>query len=442
MICAVPQAFLTVTKTVKIPGIPGVAYRVLATVTLWFGCPMCWTGCNTRLMAAELQVDADFPGGNIRVERVTGETVFLRQELRDTPRDWFYWACRVRGSQGRTVTFRFTGSRAFGPCGPAVSHDAGKTWAWHRKGVDGATFRCSFPANSQESRLAFCIPYTTENLSRFLERHRKNPNLRAGSLCQSSNGRNVELISVGRLDGNCRHRVLLTARHHACETMANYVLEGVIGSILADDDDGRWFREHVEFCIAPFMDKDGVEEGDQGKLRWPHDHWEDYAEGSRYREVVALKSFITKWSDGRLRAAIDIHCPARLDKRLYFAGPSRRDVAERLRQFEEVFRMLPGRSAPFYKDDSMPFNDGWNTAKYYGDRQCFMLWAEKLPGVQLAATMEVPYAQIDEVTMTPDLARRIGRDLSRALRITLAGPRQHPRRHDSYGKRYLPEARH
>jgi hypothetical protein len=46
----------------------------------------------------------------------------------------------------------------------------------------------------------------------------------------------------------------------------------------------------VEFCIAPFMDKDGVEEGDQGKLRWPHDHWEDYAEGSRYRWLSSPSS--------------------------------------------------------------------------------------------------------------------------------------------------------
>ena len=366
---------------------------ILVMLTMWFAFTSSCREIQTGLMAAELQVDADFPGGNIRVEKVEGNTVFVRQELRDTPRDWFYWAFRVRGVQGQTLIFRFTGSRAFGPRGPAASHDAGKTWAWLSDAIDGASFRCSFPADSQESRLAFCIPYTTQNLSRFLERHQDNPVLRVTVLCQSKQGRKVEQVSVGRLGGRCRHRVLLTARHHACEAMASYVLEGVVNSVLADDDDGRWFREHVEFCIVPLMDKDGVEAGDQGKLRRPRDHWEDYAEESRYPEVAALKSLAgKKWSDGRLTAAIDVHCPARLDRRLYFAGPSRQVIAEQLRAFEDVFNRLPERSVPFRRQDSMPFDTGWNTAKYYGNRQSFMQWAERLPGVQLVATMEVPYA--------------------------------------------------
>ena len=46
--------------------------------------------------------------------------------------------------------------------------------------------------------------------------------------------------------------------------------------MLADNEDGYWFRRNVEVLAIPFMDKDGVEEGDQGKNRKPRDHNRDY----------------------------------------------------------------------------------------------------------------------------------------------------------------------
>ena len=53
--------------------------------------------------------------------------------------------------------------------------------------------------------------------------------------------------------------------------MATRALEGIIEIILSDTEDGRWFRSHGDFFIVPFVDKDGVEDGDQGKNRRPHD---------------------------------------------------------------------------------------------------------------------------------------------------------------------------
>ena len=54
------------------------------------------------------------------------------------------------------------------------------------------------------------------------------------------------------------YRVLLTTRHHARESMGSYVVEGILETILAGGEDGRWLRDHVEFMAVPFMDKDGL----------------------------------------------------------------------------------------------------------------------------------------------------------------------------------------
>ena len=44
-----------------------------------------------------LWVDANFPGGNILVEAMRGDTVWLRQDLRTNIDDWFYWNFREIG---------------------------------------------------------------------------------------------------------------------------------------------------------------------------------------------------------------------------------------------------------------------------------------------------------------------------------------------------------
>jgi hypothetical protein len=45
-----------------------------------------------------IKIDSNFPGGNIVVEKIDANNIFLHQELRDTPRAWFYWCFRLSGA--------------------------------------------------------------------------------------------------------------------------------------------------------------------------------------------------------------------------------------------------------------------------------------------------------------------------------------------------------
>lgn len=63
-----------------------------------------------------------------------------------------------------------------------------------------------------------------------------------------------------------------------------------------DAADVRWLREQVEFFVVPFMDKDGVEAGDQGKNRRPYDHNRDYQGESLYASVRAMRELVTAGS--------------------------------------------------------------------------------------------------------------------------------------------------
>ncbi|NUQ65415.1 MAG: acetylxylan esterase [Pirellulales bacterium] len=369
-----------------------------------------------------LVVDADFPGGNILVEKIDGLAVALRQDLRDTAGDWFYWCFRVRGAAGRTLTFRFTGGNVIGVRGPAVSLDGGKTWAWlGTETAQGESFSYGVPATAEEARFSFTMPYLEADLREFLKQHENHASLRVETLCRTAGGRDVELLRLGRLDGTAEHRVLLTARHHCCETMASYVLEGVLSTVLTDAADGAWLREHVGFLAVPFMDKDGVEAGDQGKNRKPHDHNRDYVQ-KVYPSVKALIERVPAWSAGRLRIALDLHCPSirgQHNEVIYFVGGPEAENWQRTGKLAEILEEIRQGPLEFHTADNLPFGKGWNTGIKDPSLKSFGRWAAELPGIEVASSIEIAYANASGAEVNAESARAFGRDLARAIRIYL-----------------------
>ena len=375
-------------------------------------------------IAADMKVDAVYPGGNIVVERVDGETVYLRQDMRDTKGWWFYWNFRVRGAAGRTVTFRFTNRNPIGVRGPAVSTDGGKTWAWLGKQTvkansKGASFRYTFPPGAKAVRFCFTVPYQNADLQRFLKRHEKSKRLVVRELCKTRKGRTVERLHVGKVVGDPACRVLLTARHHCCETMASYVMEGALAAMLADTNDGRWFARNVEVMAVPFMDTDGVEHGDQGKNRKPRDHNRDYVGKSLYPSVRTLRELAPKWSAGKLKIAIDLHCPyirGKHNEVIYLVGSSDKAIWAQQQAFAKVLESARTGPLPYRASDNLPFGKAWNTGGTFKAGKSFGRWAAELKDIRLPTSLEVPYANAAGKPVTADSARKFGADLARAIR--------------------------
>lgn len=372
---------------------------------------------------SSFRIDSDFPGGNIIIDKVDEDTVFLQQDLRDTEEFWFYWCFRIRGAGSRTLTFVFILGDVIGTRGPAVSLDAGVTWHWLGSEAvssypQGVGFSYTFSKDCEEVRFSFAVPYLESHLKAFTSAHADNPHMRTGILCRTGKGRAVELLHLGRLDGQAEHRVLLTSRHHACESMATYALEGVMTGILADTVAGRWLQKNVEFFIVPFMDKDGVEDGDQGKLRRPRDHNRDYQGESIYATTQALRGVIPRWSQGKLRAAIDLHCPymkGEYHEFIYFVGGPDQDNWARVVKFSRLLEEEQTGSLKYLAADNMPFGQAWNTSTNNSGGKSFGRWAAELEGVVFGTSIEIPYANVREQTVTADSARAFGRDLAQTL---------------------------
>ncbi len=379
-------------------------------------------------------IDAAFPGGNILVERIDGDTVHLRPDLRDTEGWWFYWNFRVADvPAGKTLTFDFGRPNPIGVRGPAVSTDGGASWCW--LGADhvvDASFTYTFDGPTSEAWFAFAVPYVESDLCAFLQAHDASAALEADVLCKSLAGREVELLRAGCLTGNPKHRVLLTARHHACESMASFVLEGILDAVLADDPVGAWFQEHVEVLAIPFMDKDGVEQGDQGKNRRPRDHNRDYVGESIYPEVAALRTLVPEWSDGLLRIALDLHCPyirGDYNEHIYIVGSADSAIWESQQAFGALLEEVNDGPLPYRASDNLPHGVAWNTASNLDGGLSFGRWAGGIPGIWFSGTLEIPYANVHGVPVTAESARAFGRSLAEAIKTYLADESQ-PRAKD------------
>jgi hypothetical protein len=366
------------------------------------------------------------------MDAIDGDTIRLHQDLRDTRGDWFYWYFRVRGAAGRTLSFQFPRGNVIGVRGPAVSLDEGESWTWlGTAAVNDTSFRYAFAPDADEVRFSFAMPHVQSDLRKFLKAYDGHQNLKVGTLCETRNGRTIELLHLGRLDGECDHRILITCRHHACEMMANYVLEGMMEAILADSEDGNWFRQHVEFVMIPFVDKDGVEEGDQGKNRKRHDHGLDYAGESIYPSVRAIKELVPEWSEGRLRFSLDFHCPwirGAKHEILLFPHLYRLRATgqiERAAAFLKTLETLQTGPLAFKTDDSLLFT-GWGATPYeksawtrppqQAPPRSISLWVTNLPGVHFASGLEIPYANVSGTPVTVASAQAFGHDLARATR--------------------------
>jgi hypothetical protein len=367
---------------------------------------------------ATFQIDAAFPGGNVLVHKIEDDTVTLGPDQRDSALPWFYWYYRVRGAGGRKLTF-VLGKDHVGARGPAVSRDAGKTWSWlGAEAVTDGAFAFTFPAEAGDVRFSVGMPYVRANLEQCLERHQNNPSLDVGVLTKTRKGREVPLVRIGDKSRKARYAVAVTSRHHCCEMMASYVVEGFLEGALANDPAGLWLRANADFLFAPMMDMDGVEDGDQGKNRTPFDHNRDYAGASpRYPEVAAMKELLPAWTEGRPLVFLDLHDPAlRTDihETVHILEPEERDMAARMDRLCTYLERDQQGPIIYRKAHNLRFGSGYNT---HAARPSPLSagWARSLPNTILGCTVEIAYANAAGCEVNAHSGRELGRDMALAL---------------------------
>lgn len=387
-------------------------------------------------------VDAGMPAGCIKFISASGDVVRVKHDYRDTKTGWFYWAFRVRGAAGRRLHIEFPrdGMAAIGSRGAAVSTDCGKTWTWSddvEKDVakdelgdhkDWWSFDWTFADGQDEVWFSQTIPYGAREWEAFLARHEADRGriFETGTLCTSKKGRPVEYARFGRLDGRARERIFVSSRHHCQEATATYVVEGMLETVFAKDELGAWLRDNVEVRVVPFVDKDGVVDGDQGKNRTPWDHCRDYNNDrpQAHPEVAAIMRMLREWKPTGVQ---DTHCPwlrgdwtKKDSTNEYIYQPGNADNTEAIGLFGRDVERLGTSRLGYRPADNVPYGTAWNTGANFKQGLTLNAWAQaNVPSARFVTSWEIPFANARKKTLYPKEFRAFGRDLMAAWRSYL-----------------------
>ncbi len=353
-----------------------------------------------------MKIEAVFPGGNIIVRGIDGHRATLSTDLRDTDGYWFYWCMEVEFASPGEYCFEFD-NIAIGARGPALSEDGGITWRW--LGFSGCTENSFVYHASRPGRIRFgmSMQYRQSHLERFLAAF---PGVVRSTFCRSNGGRDVELLRVGA--ANPEYKILLTSRHHCCEMTATYVLEGILRAAIADPE---WLQR-VALYAVPFVDKDGVEQGDQGKNRRPHDHARDYGRNdSIYAETKEITAFLAAEHPD---VVLDLHCPwirGGGNERLHFVGPEQKRMERAMDEWGALLKRELPPEIPYWPEDNIRFGTGWNTSANYTKGQTLAKYAATREDIRAALSMEIPYANAGDVTLNVAQYLEIGAALKRVV---------------------------
>jgi len=361
-----------------------------------------------------VEIRTDFPGGNLLVEENLGQVVKVAQDQRTTKVPWFYWYFEARALKPGSVTFEFKKNdletlNKVGMQGPAISTDGGKTWRWTARDEGGShAFSHRFTKAGEVVRFSSTLPYVQSDLTAFLERNKGNPLLHQSVLTRSGKGREVLLIRIGE-DGPGKEPVLLTGRQHANESVASYALEGFMQAALSKTPAAEKFRKKYVLYAVPLTDLDGVEDGDQGKNRAPHDHNRDWSATPLYPETIALMALD---KEKNFKFAIDFHCPTLLmdiHQRIYFAGlqappaHNKKHLTEYARLIKEM--LPPGAPpGPVLMATPEPKKQENKHSHYFGFKE----------GSIMVCTMEIPFAP-PKAKMNPPALLDYGRVMMEAF---------------------------
>jgi hypothetical protein len=87
----------------------------------------------------------------------------------------------------------------------------------------------------------------------------------------------------------------------------------------------------------------------------------------------------------------------------------------RVTHFSEILQASIRGPLPYDPANNLPFGTAWNTGTSSGGRVSFGRWAATIPGIRLASTIEIPYANASGQAVSAETARAFGHDLARAI---------------------------
>ncbi len=168
---------------------------------------------------------------------------------------------------------------------------------------------------------AFCFPYGPDDLQATL--HELPGAWDDSVIGLSREGREFRRLRQANVSGDGkRPGVYFMARQHAGETPGSWLMDGVMRFLAGDSDEARRWREEFDCWLAPFVDLDGVVDGDYGKDALPWDFNRAWELLPMRPEVHALQQDLQRFAGAtEPRVVIDLHAPVHWTPGLFHHMP-------------------------------------------------------------------------------------------------------------------------
>lgn len=218
-----------------------------------------------------MQITSAFDAGNIEVIDASDPSrvrLRIRPDAGNDHFQWFYF--RITGARDQPLVLVLeNASEASYPRGwpgyrACVSTDR-RTWSRTDTTFDGRELTIRYTPPGESVWIAYFAPYSLERHHDLVARSAAHPDVVYRSLGRSVEGRDIDLLQAGleAPDGpKVRPRIWIIARQHPGETMAEWLVEGLLERLLEDADPvARALRSAASLYIVPNMNPDGSVRG-------------------------------------------------------------------------------------------------------------------------------------------------------------------------------------
>jgi predicted deacylase len=202
------------------------------------------------------------------------------------------------------------------------------------------------------------------------------------------------------------------ARQHAGETPGSWVLDGIMRSLSEDGLGG------IDWWIVPFVDLDGVENGDYGKDAHPWDFNRAWEQMPMRPEVLSIQADLRRFKARYpKRLVIDLHAPGHAEDGLWVFMPRSHRPPEQRAVSESMVSALAG---VFTEVGPSELRRETDYASRWGMDATATSWAWDHLDRTPAASIETSYQSLAGKGLDIDGYREIGRRLVSVIGAHLA----------------------
>lgn len=212
---------------------------------------------------AIMYISSRFDSGNIEVVDQSDPSAIRLVIRKDAGEDHFQWFhFRVTGARGQALALRIENAgdasypEGYADYQACYSYDR-IHWGRVDTSFDGKVLTIRDTPRHDSVYYAYFAPYSLERHADLIAHAVCQPQVEYQRLGASVDGRDLDLLQIGK-PGSGKRKVWIIARQHPGETMAEWLVEGLLHRLLDEDDPiSSTLLHKAVFYIVPNMNPDG-----------------------------------------------------------------------------------------------------------------------------------------------------------------------------------------